>query len=239
MDWPSDSGWGDGSLPALFFAAVRLAGVGAGTMIAIGTAPIIAGLMARFFFGERLFLSWWMATFLAIAGCYLLVFGWGEIGGELNLVGLYCFYAPRLAIPQGIGLRVLCKDRNSFDAAVGMTMTGALFCLPVVMYIGVPWLFTAHGALIVMVLVLSTITPYILFKGVRTYLHREGVYAYVDGALGRLACWLFFYWGRHWILLRLRVCFWSFALFFYWRGAMHFTDDFFVFISKGLITDAK
>ena len=149
-----------------FFAAVRLAGVGVGTMIAIGTAPIIAGLMARFFFGERLFLSWWMATFLAIAGCYLLVFGWGEIGGELNLVGVVLALCAAFGYSlQGIGLRVLCKDRNSFDAAVGMTMTGALFCLPVVLYIGVPWLFTAHGALIVMVLVLfSTITPYILFS---------------------------------------------------------------------------
>ena len=149
-----------------FFAAVRLTGVGVGTMIAIGTAPIIAGLMARFFFGERLFLSWWMATFLAIAGCYLLVFGWGDVGEELNLLGAVLALSAAFGYSlQGIGLRVLCKDRDSFDAAVGMTMTGALFCLPVVLYIGVPWLFTMHGALIIMILVLfSTITPYILFS---------------------------------------------------------------------------
>ena len=149
-----------------FFAAVRLAGVGVGTMIAIGTAPIIAGFMARLFFGERLFLSWWMATFLAIVGCYLLVFGWGAVEGELNLLGAVLALSAAFGYSlQGIGLRLLCKDRDSFDAAAGMTMTGALLCLPVVLYIGVPWLFTIHGALIVIALVLfSTITPNMLFS---------------------------------------------------------------------------
>lgn len=149
-----------------FFAAVRLTGVGVGTMIAIGAAPVIAGFWARLFFNERLTLNWWLATLCAISGCALLVFGRGSAPGGLSLPGAALALCAALGYSmQGVGLRLIGRDRDSFDAATGMTVTGGLFCLPVVLYIGAPWLFTAHGAAIVMALVLfSTITPYLLFS---------------------------------------------------------------------------
>lgn len=56
-----------------FFSGVIAAGVAVGTTVAIGSAPLLAGVGARLFMGERLNGRWWVATSLAIAGLALLL----------------------------------------------------------------------------------------------------------------------------------------------------------------------
>ena len=51
-----------------FFSSLRLTGVAIGTMVAVGSAPIAAGIFGRIFYGERLTLRWGIATLLAVAG---------------------------------------------------------------------------------------------------------------------------------------------------------------------------
>ncbi|WP_353626488.1 EamA family transporter [Bacillus sp. JCM 19041] len=58
-----------------FFTAVSVTGVAAGTVIAIGSAPIMAGLLEWLINRKFPKLKWWLATALAITGCFLLTTG--------------------------------------------------------------------------------------------------------------------------------------------------------------------
>src|SRR5688572_20424042 len=55
-----------------FFSAVARSGVALGTVVAIGSAPIMAGLMARITRGERLSARWWTSTVLGVIGVALI-----------------------------------------------------------------------------------------------------------------------------------------------------------------------
>jgi drug/metabolite transporter, DME family len=66
---------------ATFFAAVDDTGVAVGTVVAIGSAPVFTGLLARSFAGERLTRRWAAATALGCAGVCTLVLGEGQRGG--------------------------------------------------------------------------------------------------------------------------------------------------------------
>lgn len=55
-----------------FFSAVKMTGVAVGTVVAIGSAPILAGMMEWLFKKTMPTRSWWMGTLVAIIGCLLL-----------------------------------------------------------------------------------------------------------------------------------------------------------------------
>jgi DME family drug/metabolite transporter len=56
-----------------FFAAVADTGVAVGTVVAIGSGPVFAGLLGRAVHGEALTRRWTTATALAVAGVAVLV----------------------------------------------------------------------------------------------------------------------------------------------------------------------
>jgi DME family drug/metabolite transporter len=56
-----------------FFAGVARTGVAVGTIVGIGSAPILAGAIGFLALGERPGRRWAVATLLAIAGCGLLI----------------------------------------------------------------------------------------------------------------------------------------------------------------------
>ena len=61
-----------------FFAAVDRTGVAVGTVVALGSAPALAGLAGRLLDGQPLTRRWAAATALACAGVLLLVLGGGD-----------------------------------------------------------------------------------------------------------------------------------------------------------------
>src|SRR5215216_6659328 len=69
-----------------FFAAVDRTGVAVGTVVALGSAPAIAGPAARLFAGEPLTGRWARATALACGGVLLLVLGGG--GASVDALGI-------------------------------------------------------------------------------------------------------------------------------------------------------
>lgn len=56
----------------LFFSAVATTGVAVGTVVAIGSAPVLAGLLEYIFGGKKPEHKWWISTSLAIGGCVVL-----------------------------------------------------------------------------------------------------------------------------------------------------------------------
>ena len=69
----------------LFFTGVRLAGVALGTVLAIGSAPILTGLLGLALRGERPGARWATATTLAVIGAALLL---GPGGGQVRPAGV-------------------------------------------------------------------------------------------------------------------------------------------------------
>lgn len=56
----------------LFFTGVMLTGVAVGTVVTIGSAPILSGLLEWIFLKTRPTRVWWYSTTLSIVGCILL-----------------------------------------------------------------------------------------------------------------------------------------------------------------------
>src|SRR5699024_4823031 len=57
-----------------FFSAVELTGIAVGTVVSIGSAPVFSGMIEWVIFKIRPARVWWLSTFLAIAGCIILMF---------------------------------------------------------------------------------------------------------------------------------------------------------------------
>ncbi|RIW31974.1 EamA family transporter [Bacillus salacetis] len=56
----------------LFFSAVSMTGVAVGTVIAIGSAPVLSGALEWIFLKKSPARVWWTSTVLSIIGCILL-----------------------------------------------------------------------------------------------------------------------------------------------------------------------
>src|SRR5829696_8623743 len=114
-----------------FFAAVDRTGVAVGTVVALGSAPALAGIAGRLVDGQPLTRRWAVATALACAGVLLLV-GGGN-GASVDPLGTI------LAVVSGSGYAtytVLAKRALRLGHAPERVMAasfslGALLLLPI------------------------------------------------------------------------------------------------------------
>jgi DME family drug/metabolite transporter len=81
-----------------FFKAVLLTGVSAGTLVTMGSVPVIAGLIGYFFLKETIDLRWCTATIMTLSGCCLLVLPKSNI--SIDSIGIL------LAIGAGCGISI-------------------------------------------------------------------------------------------------------------------------------------
>lgn len=71
-----------------FYAGVKLAGVGVGTAVAIGSAPIWAGLIQALLLRQPLSVLWWLGTAVSVAGGVAMVLSKSGGAGALSIPGL-------------------------------------------------------------------------------------------------------------------------------------------------------
>jgi DME family drug/metabolite transporter len=150
---------------ATFFVAIADTGVAVGTVVAIGSAPAFAGLLARAFAGERLDWRWGAATGLASLGVSLLVLG-GGAGGEVSAPGV------ALALVSGAGYagyavagkRMLDSGGTPEGVMAAVFSVGGVLLLPVLVLGPSGGLATPAGAALVLYLAaVPTAVAYILF----------------------------------------------------------------------------
>lgn len=152
-----------------FFSAVRLTGVAVGTVVAVGSGPVLTGLISRLIGGGPLTLRWMIATAGAVGGCALLVASGRAAGVSAAGVGLalvaglcYAVYAVAAArmISRGAGERVV----------MGALLGGAAVLLAPVLAASSPgWLASARGLAVGLYLGLITVAGYLLVgRGLRT-----------------------------------------------------------------------
>lgn len=146
-----------------FFAAVSKTGVAVGTMVAIGSSPVAAGLLGFFVRGERLGLKWMIATLFAVTGCTLLAAGGGSLQADSRGIGLALAagfsYAAYTVSIKGL------VDKRSPDAVLAVVFCcAALLLSPLLLFFDIGWVYTARGSAVALHLgLLATAGSYWLF----------------------------------------------------------------------------
>lgn len=151
-----------------FFSAVRLTGVAIGTMVAIGAAPILAGIFGRLFFKECLSPRWFISTLLAITGCFLLVAAGNSDFSSVSIIGTMLALGAALSYAlEGAGLRLI-GTRDPVDTVSLISVLSALMAMPWLITGDISWIFSLRGITCVFFLsVLTTILPFSIFaKGI-------------------------------------------------------------------------
>jgi DME family drug/metabolite transporter len=148
-----------------FFAGVERAGVAVGTLAAIGSGPVLTGLLSRWLLRERPGRAWVAATGLCVAGLALLVLA-GGTSGSTDTVGVF------LALLAGLAYAtytVLAKQQLDAGRAPSVVMAaafglGGLLSVPVLLTQPIGWLAEGSGVALALYLGLVTTTlAYLLF----------------------------------------------------------------------------
>ena len=147
-----------------FFAGVHRTGVAVGTVVAIGSAPILAGLLAWMVDQRRPDGRWLVATLLALAGCGLLMAA-GDAAVTVDAIGVL------LAIGAGgsyavyaLASKLLLADHPAEITMAVVFCGGALLVLPLLWVVDLSWLAQPAGLAVAAHLGLITVTlAYVLF----------------------------------------------------------------------------
>ena len=163
------AGAGSALYQVTFFSGLRLTGVAVGTIVAMGSTPIIAAVLDYFLQKEKLTPRWYIATLLSITGGILLVLGGGS-QVKTNPLGIL------LALLAGFSYAVLALANKRLVAhhppftvvAVNSTI-GALLLLPLLFTTDLSWLAEPPGPAVVLYLgLITTALAYGIFaKGLR------------------------------------------------------------------------
>ena len=167
--WRTRSGLVAGACTALyqvsFFAGVERAGVAIGTLVAIGSGPVFAGILAAWLLGDRPNRAWIAATALCLVGLALLAAG-GAGPSTADPLGIL------LALVAGLGYAaytVLAKRQLGAGHAPSAVVAaafglGGLILIPALATQPTAWLALPDGIALALYLGLVTTTlAYLLF----------------------------------------------------------------------------
>jgi drug/metabolite transporter, DME family len=150
------------SYQVLFFTGITLTGVALGTISAIGSLPVWAGLI-DLLLGKRPDARWLGATTLALAGTVLLVGSGGSVSVDPLGVLLCIASGGGLVAFLTIAKRLLVERPHSVVMGVTFTL-GAVLLSPTLVFSNPGWIFSPTGLAVALELGLcATALAYILF----------------------------------------------------------------------------
>jgi len=135
--WVLSAGIATAVYQAAFFAAVTRTGVALGTLLALGSAPIFCGLLARLLIGERVPPSWATATACAVIGSGLLLLPGAQRSADVLGIALSLLAGACYALYTVSAKRLLGSGAAPLGILVATTGTGAAILLPVLIAGGV------------------------------------------------------------------------------------------------------
>jgi len=150
------------SYQALFFTGIELTGVALGTISAIGSLPVWAGLI-DLLFGKRPDARWLCATAAAIVGSVLLIGSGGSLSvGPLGV--LLCILSGGGLVAFTTIAKGLLEERPH-AVVMGVTFSlGAVLLSPALLLSGPSWVLSPLGLAVALELGLAaTALAYILF----------------------------------------------------------------------------
>ena len=139
------AGFGQAMYGATFFAAVHETGVAVGTVVALGSAPILTGVLSALLFRSLPSRRWMLATAIAIAGMSLIV----TSGKDRNISAIGIVYA--LGAGLGYALFALASKRivesgvASDKAMARVFGIAAVMLFPTLLFVNTDWIFTTGG----------------------------------------------------------------------------------------------
>jgi DME family drug/metabolite transporter len=146
-----------------FFSAVARTGVAVGTMVAIGSAPVLAGLLAWVIRSERPGRRWYGATALAVAGGGLLAVAGQAVRFSAGGVALALAAGAAYAV-VAVAAKDLLAGHGQAEVMAALFAGGALLLVPVAALLPLDWLATPRGALVALHLgLVATAAAYVLF----------------------------------------------------------------------------
>ena len=146
----------------LFFTGITLTGVALGTISAIGSLPVWAGLV-DLLFGKRPDARWLGATALAVAGSALLVGSGGSV--SVQPLGVLLCLASGAGLVAFTAIAKGLLEERPHSAVMGVTFTlGAVLLSPTLLFSDPGWIRSPAGLAIALELGLgATALAYILF----------------------------------------------------------------------------
>lgn len=150
----------------LFFLGTECNGVAVGTVVALGSAPVIAGLIEWGLTRRRPSLPWVGATALALAGVALLAFGGSAGGGGTDPLGFLGSVGAgaSFAVFANAQRRLMDGGWDPFTVAGAMGAGSAACSLFVLPFVDLTWVATPSGLAMSLWLGLATIAlAYTLF----------------------------------------------------------------------------
>ncbi|MFE3826101.1 DMT family transporter [Streptomyces sp. NPDC059092] len=154
--------------PLAFYSSMRLAGVAAGTVVSIGSAPLASAVIERAVDGRRLTRRWMTGVALGLSGTVLLCLaeaaeaagahdgsGLRPLGSTVLGVGLGLVAGVTYALYSWAAHRLISRGITSGAAMGAVFGTGGLLLLPVLALTGAPlvesWSNAAVGAYMALV----------------------------------------------------------------------------------------
>lgn len=132
-----------------FFTGVRLNGVAVGTVIAIGSGPLFAGVLEWLLLGLRPGRTWLLATGCALAGLVLLVGSGGQVRltpvGVLSSLAAGASYAAYTVATKSL----LVRGWQVRDAMGAVFAVGLVLAAGVLAGTDTSWIGTPRGLLVV------------------------------------------------------------------------------------------
>ena len=158
-----------GAYQLFFFAGVSRAGVALGTLVAVGSAPLFAGLVGWVVLRHRPSLGWLVATLVCLVGLALLtapgLTGGSATGFALALGAGLCIagynVAARIQLDRGVG---------ALEVPTGSFVLGGALLLPLLVTQPLAWISTPAGAAMALYLGVATmgLANVLLTRGMRT-----------------------------------------------------------------------
>jgi drug/metabolite transporter, DME family len=153
----------------LFFSGVHLTGVAIGTVVGIGSAPVLSGFIEWMFFQKRPSNRWWLATVLSVLGCVLLFSHQGAVRVDPSGVGLAMGAGLSFAIYSSVNKRLL-NQHSPLSVVAVVFMLSAVLLSPLLFVYDMSWIFEKQGLFVSLHLgIMATSVAYILFaKGLQS-----------------------------------------------------------------------
>lgn len=146
-----------------FFSAVGITGVAIGTVVAIGSAPILSGLLEWMFLKTRPAKVWWYSTLLSILGCLMLFMNKESV--YVDPVGIIFALGAGLSFASyTLVSRDMVKKYSSLSV-VAVVFTLSAICLsPFLFIFDMSWIVSFRGVGVSLQLgIMATGVAYFLF----------------------------------------------------------------------------
>src|SRR5699024_5280948 len=128
----------------LFFSAVSITGVAIGTVVAIGSAPILSGLLEWIFLKTRPAKVWWFSTFLSIVGCLMLFMDKESV--YVDPMGIVLALGAGLSFASYTIVSSDLVDKFSSVSVVAVVFTlSAIFLVPFLFIFDMSWIMSLRG----------------------------------------------------------------------------------------------